>query len=48
MSDIETKLIKAIRSAPDPEKMMDRIEALLFNPQKFQEELKALSAHRVS
>jgi hypothetical protein len=48
MSNIEIKLIEAIRNAPDPDEMMDRIESLLFNPQKFQEELKALSAHQVS
>ena len=48
MSENELAIIMKIRSSDDPEKMMDYIEELLFNPQKFQEALKALSAQRVS
>lgn len=44
MSDNEKKLIQAIRTAEDPNKMMDYIEELLLNPQKFQEALKTLAA----
>lgn len=46
MSENELALILKIRQSEDPEKMMDYIEELLFNPQKFQEALKALSAQR--
>jgi hypothetical protein len=46
MSENELAIIMKIRNSNDPEKMMDYIEELLFNPQKFQEALKALSAQR--
>lgn len=48
MDKWEQKLIDRIRESEDPEKMMDYIEELLFNPQRFQEELTRLSALRVS
>ena len=48
MDKWEQKLIDRIRESEDPEKMMDYIEELLFNPQRFQEELTRLSAQRVS
>ena len=48
MSENELAIIMKIRNSDDPEKMMDYIEELLFNPQKFQEALEALSAQRVS
>lgn len=48
MSEMEQKLIERIRESEDPEKMMDYIEELLFNPQRFQEELTRLSARQVS
>ena len=48
MSENELAIIMKIRNSDDPEKMMDYIEGLLFNPQKFQEALEALSAQRVS
>lgn len=48
MDKWEQKLIDRIRESEDPEKMMDYIEKLLFNPQKFQEESARLSAQRVS
>ena len=48
MSENEVALILKIRNSKDPDKMMDYIEELLFNPQKFQEALKKLSAQRVS
>ena len=48
MSENELALIIKIRNSKDPDKMMDYIEELLFNPQKFQEELTRLSARRVS
>ena len=48
MSELEQKLIDRIRESEDPEKMMDYIEELLFNPKKFQEESARLSALRVS
>ena len=48
MSENEIRLIRAIRSAPNPEKMMTYIEGLLFNPQKFQEALETLFAQQVS
>ena len=44
MSENERALILKIRQSKNPERMMDYIEELLFNPQKFQEEFKALSA----
>lgn len=44
MSENELALILKIRQSKNPERMMDYIEELLFNPQKFQEELRALSA----
>ena len=47
MSENELALILKIRNSEDPEKMMDYIEELLFNPQKFQEALKELSARPV-
>ena len=47
MSENELAIIMKIRNSDDPEKMMDYIEELLFNPHKFQEALKALSAQRV-
>lgn len=43
MTNNEMKLIQFIRSSENPEKMMDYIEELLVNPQKFQEALAALS-----
>ena len=46
MSENELAIIMKIRNSDDPEKMMDYIEELLFNPHKFQEALKALSAQR--
>lgn len=48
MSENELALILKIRSSEDPDKMMSYIEDLLFNPQKFQEALKKLSAQRAS
>ena len=48
MSTNELALILKIRSSEDPDKMMSYIEDLLFNPQKFQEALKKLSAQRAS
>ena len=48
MSENELALILKIRSSEDPDKMMNYIEDLLFNPQKFQEALKELSAQRAS
>lgn len=48
MSENELALIMKIRSSDNPEKMMDYIEELLFNPQKFQEALTALSARQVT
>lgn len=48
MDNMEQKLIDRIRESEDPEKMMDYIEEILFNPQRFQEELTRLSAQRVS
>lgn len=48
MSEMEQKLIDRIRESEDPEKMMDYIEELLFNPHRFQEELTRLSARQVS
>lgn len=47
MSENEMALIMKIRNSEDPEKTMDYIEELLFNPQKFQEALKELSARPV-
>ena len=47
MSENELAIIMKIRNSDDPEKMMDYIEELLFNPQKFQEALEALSAPRL-
>lgn len=44
MTDFEQKLITRIRESEDPDQLMDYIEELLFNPQKFQEELAKLSA----
>lgn len=46
MSENELALIMKIRSSDDPEKMMDYIEELLFNPQKFQEASRVLAAQR--
>ena len=48
MSENELAIIMKIRNSDDPEKMMDYIEELLFNPQKFQEALEALSSQKVS
>lgn len=48
MDKWEQKLIDRIRESEDPEKLMDYIEELLFNPHRFQEELTRLSARRVS
>lgn len=48
MSENELALILKIRQSDNPEKMMDYIEELLFNPQKFQEALTALSAQQVT
>ena len=48
MSDNEIKLIQAIRAAENPDRMMDYIEGLLFNPQKFQEALETLSVPQAS
>ena len=48
MSDNEIRLIKAIRQAENPEKLMAYIEGLLFNPQKFQEALEKLFVQQVS
>jgi hypothetical protein len=48
MSENELAIIMKIRNSDDPEKMMDYIEELLFNPQKFQEALEALSSQQVS
>jgi hypothetical protein len=48
MNEMEQKLIDRIRASEDPEKMMDYIEELLFNPERFQEELAALAARQVS
>jgi hypothetical protein len=48
MDNMEQKLIERIRESEDPEKMMDYIEELLFNPQRFQEELTRLFARRES
>lgn len=44
MNAIEQKVIQKIRDSKDPEKTMDYIEELLFNPQKFQEALEKPSA----
>ena len=38
MSENELALIMKIRNSADPEEMMNYIEELLLNPQKFQEE----------
>lgn len=48
MSENEIRLIRAIRSAENPEKMMAYIEGLLLNPQKFQEALEKLFVQQVS
>jgi hypothetical protein len=44
MSDFELKLLEWIRSNDDYEAALEYLEELLFNPQKFQEALEALSA----
>jgi hypothetical protein len=38
MSENELALIMKIRNSANPEEMMNYIEELLLNPQKFQEE----------
>ena len=48
MSENELALILKIRNSDDPEKMMDYIENLLFNPHGFQEALKKLPVQQVS
>lgn len=48
MSKNELALITKIRESDDPDKMMDYIEELLFNPQRFQEALEALFAQQVT
>lgn len=39
MSEIEQKVIEKIRISKNPDKMMEYMEEILFNPQKFQEAL---------
>lgn len=43
MNEIEQKVIEKIRLSKNPDKMMEYMEELLFNPQKFQEALEMLS-----
>lgn len=43
MNEIEQKVIEKIRISKNPDKMMEYMEDILFNPQKFQEALGMLS-----
>ena len=44
MSEIEQKVIEKIRISKHPDKMMEYMEEILLNPQKFQEALEMPSA----
>lgn len=44
MTEIEQKVIEKIRLSKHPDKMMEYMEEILFNPQKFQEALEMPSA----